>query len=704
MSNAYNGYSRTRQQSETLARALRDAAVLIGEPPQTATLATASQIVPGLGLVSEAAILERRARDLEEGLFKVLVYGEFKHGKSTLLNALLGSRLLPAKTLKCTAIISVLVHGTREEVAVYRTSDEQPTYLSRDDFRRQFQLTAADEETLHDQGYVDRFKNIAYAQIECTSPLCANGVRLVDSPGLGDHPSRTRVTTKYLREAHAIVFVLNAMRLLSDDEKAFIRAEFKPGQMERVFFVVNRVNQINPHEVEEVQNYFRGFLTPYFARPAAPSAGGTPSPGAFDADLYTRRVFFVDALGALEARTNGADGTTRLARSGIPALEQELERFLTSDQRNNTALTEAAACLSTFVDEALQTIAQQRALQDVPLERFEQTLGDVAQHLQRLERRKEEIERTIQRFGATIAHKLSADLRDFLRDLRENWATDAQGLNLDEVSFRTILTSFFQGVIDKEAAQRRISEPIKREVERYLQEKTRAWTYERVPAHIQPDLDTLLREIEEQVVEFKLDLERTSMLVTPEFIPDPQKERERFSLWTQALIGETLRNITGVEGAITEWGDWSSVLWRVVQQLVLVYIVVTFSGPIGWTIFAVAQLVQFIWTEQQFRQKLLEKIGGELHKNLDSELPRMQQEVERDVQQQFTRLASGLTTALQQQIDEKRREMARILDQKRDMTFSAEQEKQRLDGIGTRLVALREQANQTVRFQGAGQP
>ncbi len=689
-----SGYSLTRQKSETIASALCDAALLLGAPqPGPVELATGGTITPGLGLTSEADILLRRARDLQEGLFKVIVYGEFKHGKSTLLNAMLGSRLLAAKTLKCTAIISVLVYGEREDVAVYTAGSEQPLLMSRTDYLQRFQLTAEDEEKLNDQGYIDRFKDIAYAQIECRSPLCANGVRLVDSPGLGDHPSRTRVTTKYLRESHAIIFVLNAMRLLSDDEKYFIKTEFKPGRVRNVFFVVNRINQINQREVEEVRNYFRGFLAPYF----------TDERGQFDEALYRQRVFYINALDALEVRASsfGGNGTgdaeERLAATGVPALEQELERFLTSDQKHSAALSESAQCLQMFVDEALRTIEQQKALQTIPLERFEQTLDEVAQHMHMLDRRKQDIERTVRRFGEMIAQKIVANLRDYLHEMRDSWRHDAQNLNLNEISLGTTMTSFFQGFMDKEAAQQRIAAPIKREIEHYIQRKTREWTDERIPTHIKPDLDALVREIEEQVIEFKLELERTSMIIAPELVPHPQRDRERFSQWAQTLIADTLHDITGIEGAVSEWGNWGNVLWRVLQQLILVYIAISFSGPVGWTIFAVAQVVLLIWSEQQFKQSLLKKIGDELHQNLQQELPRMQREIYRDVSQQFNHLASNLNTTLQEQIDEKRWEMARIIAQKRDATFSVEQEKLRLEEIGRRLLALRDMALEAAR-------
>src|SRR5690348_504505 len=115
-----SGFSATQQKVQALLAVLRDAARLIGEPGQTPiALNTGGQIVPGLGLNSDAASLVIRAADIEQGIFKVLVLGEFKNGKSTLLNAMLGHKTLPARAAPATAIITELVYGEREDVAIF---------------------------------------------------------------------------------------------------------------------------------------------------------------------------------------------------------------------------------------------------------------------------------------------------------------------------------------------------------------------------------------------------------------------------------------------------------------------------------------------------------------------------------------------------------------------------------------------------------
>src|SRR6202022_2368054 len=93
---------------------------------------------PGLGFVEDAAALRIRARDLSQGLFKIIVLGEFKNGKSTLLNGMLGSKTLPAKAAPATAIITILVYGDGEEVAVHESGSAEPRQMSWESFVQEF--------------------------------------------------------------------------------------------------------------------------------------------------------------------------------------------------------------------------------------------------------------------------------------------------------------------------------------------------------------------------------------------------------------------------------------------------------------------------------------------------------------------------------------------------------------------------------------
>src|SRR3712207_5135403 len=72
-----------------------------------------------LTLPEVAGSLRTAAETLRQGTFRLMLLGDMKRGKSTLLNALVGEDLLPARVTPATAIITILRYGASPEVTVH---------------------------------------------------------------------------------------------------------------------------------------------------------------------------------------------------------------------------------------------------------------------------------------------------------------------------------------------------------------------------------------------------------------------------------------------------------------------------------------------------------------------------------------------------------------------------------------------------------
>ena len=59
-----------------------------------------------LALRGEIKNLQHSSNRLKEGVFRLLVLGDMKRGKSTFLNAILGEDLLPRNVTACTALVT----------------------------------------------------------------------------------------------------------------------------------------------------------------------------------------------------------------------------------------------------------------------------------------------------------------------------------------------------------------------------------------------------------------------------------------------------------------------------------------------------------------------------------------------------------------------------------------------------------------------
>jgi GTPase SAR1 family protein len=673
---SHQGYSRAKQQSDAMATTLRELATLIGEPSdRPVRLGSGDEIEPGLGLFSEARILLSQARDIEQGIFRVIVLGEFKNGKSTLLNAWLGKRLLAARATPTTAIINELVYGENDQVAIYRAHENEPLLMDWSRYNAEYSLSIDDIETLERQEYVDRFRDVEYARIECTHPLCANGVRLIDSPGLGEHVSRTRVTTNYLKQSQAVVLVLNATRILSQDERDFIETALGSARQDHVFFVVNFINRVaedGPDEVERIKSWVRRALAPHFTRD-----------GTLDDALCRRRIFYINALGALQARLAEPVDQAALEASGVPALETELETFLTGEEKIAAALGASAQLAAATVHDAQKRIAQQKASLAEPLAALEERRVDAATRLAALEERYAEIRRTIELSGRAIAHKVYNSLTNHLRQMRADWPRDCQtDITLDELNLSNIVKSF-----GSTQAKEKLNAAIGREVNRYLRQKLTTWSND-LPAVIQEDVEQMMAEVEAQVDDLTLELDRISDLFAgaePRDMINVDERRGRKSL--QLLLGIAAGgplDLSQVSGTIMGEGDWGSFIGRTLQQVLTWLLVASlFSGPVALAVLLATEGVLILFQQEGYKQRLLAQMGTKLHQSLEEELAMQQHRIREIISGRFVDLSDRLTLALQEEIAEVNAEQERIIEQKRQAGFSIELEQARLDRIGT---------------------
>ena len=123
---------------------------------------------------------------LAEARLRVLVVGEAKRGKSTLLNALLDRDVLPSGVTPLTAVTTTVRYGEDERAEVrFLDGHEEKHPL------------AALAELVTERGNPGNRRRIAGVTVYLAAPVLAGGVELVDTPGTGSvfewiHKPRTR--------------------------------------------------------------------------------------------------------------------------------------------------------------------------------------------------------------------------------------------------------------------------------------------------------------------------------------------------------------------------------------------------------------------------------------------------------------------------------------------------------------------------------
>jgi ribosome biogenesis GTPase A len=236
-------------------------------------------------------------RKLASDQLHLAVLGQMKRGKSSFINALMGTEILPTGVLPVTAVITEIKYGVvPEAVILYSTGAREQVDPG----------TLADYVT--ESGNPGNKKQVASVELAYPSPFLESGIILIDTPGIGStHAHNTRTTEGYLEQVDAGIVVLSVDPPITEVESHFIRNVKE--EIPKLFFVLNKVDAASADEVSHIS----GFLEEELSR----------------LQIVSPEIFRLSARRALEARGKpGAAATS----SGIEIFEQRLRTFLLEEK------------------------------------------------------------------------------------------------------------------------------------------------------------------------------------------------------------------------------------------------------------------------------------------------------------------------------------------------------------------------------------
>lgn len=211
--------------------------------------------------------VEKLSQKLQSQRFRLAILGEFSQGKSTLLNALLGEKIQPVRTIPCSSTVSVLRFGSKKRViCCYKNGRQEEIAVD------QYQEVATiPKKEIGNELLTETLLQSEIRELIFEDPaleLCQKGIEILDSPGLNEHPNRTMVTYQLLEEADAAIFVANANRPLTQTEQELlqeIKVQLNGGDPNRpadnLFVAVNFFDLVDEEsDREDVKQRFEGFL------------------------------------------------------------------------------------------------------------------------------------------------------------------------------------------------------------------------------------------------------------------------------------------------------------------------------------------------------------------------------------------------------------------------------------------------------------
>ena len=260
---------------------------------------------------------------VETNSFEIAVVGEFKRGKSTLINALLGKEILPADIVPTTATLNRITYGLKDQVKIC-FKDGQEDIIAIDQLNQYItKLTPAAESIA---------ATIQEAIVYYPIPYCQNGVDIIDTPGLSDEATMTATTLAILPKVDAAIFVVMAQSPFSDSERLFLESNLLTASLGRVLFVVTGIDRCNrPEDIEKIIQSVELRIKTHVLKGAEEKFGAdSPAYRGYLSRIGQPKVFGVSAYQALQAKRSG--NTELLSQSRFPALETALEKFLTEER------------------------------------------------------------------------------------------------------------------------------------------------------------------------------------------------------------------------------------------------------------------------------------------------------------------------------------------------------------------------------------
>ena len=267
---------------------------------------------------------------LAEDRFTLAVLGQFKRGKSSLMNAIIGRELLPTGVLPLTSAITVLKYGPTERLVINRVDSIFP----------EEQPVSALADYVTERGNPANRKKVKTACVEIPAPFLRPGIEFVDTPGVGSSiTANTATTYGFLPECDAVLFVTSVDTPMTSLELALLK-EIRE-YVAKIFFVVNKTDLVADDERGEVLEFVAETIQSQIGRDAV-------------------KTFPVSARLGLAARMSG--NAALYEQSGLKSLEEALGAFLSEGKSAVFLAAVAQKTLRVLDNEAVQDAFGEAAL------------------------------------------------------------------------------------------------------------------------------------------------------------------------------------------------------------------------------------------------------------------------------------------------------------------------------------------------------
>ncbi|BAY62936.1 hypothetical protein NIES22_30120 [Calothrix brevissima NIES-22] len=627
-----------------------------------------------LSLERDIEDITAASKNLQKGVFRLLVLGDMKRGKSTFLNALIGENLLPSDVNPCTAVLTVLRYGPEKKVTIHFNDGKSPQQLDFQSFKYKYTIDPAEAKKL-EQEKKQAFPDVDYAVVEYPLALLEKGIEIVDSPGLNDTEARNELSLGYVNNCHAILFVMRASQPCTLGERRYLENYIK-GRGLSVFFLINAWDQvkeslIDPDDVEELsaaearlRQVFQANLAEYCYIDGQ--------------SIYNERVFELSSIQALRKRLKNPEAD--LTGTGFPEFMGSLNTFLTRE-RAIAELRQVRTLARQACNHTREAIDRRLPLLDKDVNELKQKIDSVEPEFKKLTNIRDQFQKEIINTRDTQARKISESFRSYVLGLGDTFETDFLRYQ-PELNLFDFLSSGKRDAFNT---------ALQKAFEQYITDKFSAWTLT-----AEKDINGAFRELSVSAAQYGASYSQVTDQITEKLTGQQVKVHASatteddnspgWAKWAMGLLSLSRGNLAGVALAGAGF-DWKNILLNYFTVIgiggIITAVTGIFLGPIGFALLGLG--VGFLQADQA-RKELVKTAKKELVKHLPQVAHEQSQTVYDAVKECFDVYEREVSKRINDDITSRKSELDNLLKQKATQEINREGELKRLKSLQEQVI------------------
>lgn len=395
----------------------------------TTALENTSEAMNQLELTRQAKQARDMATRIKSHVFSVGIMGEFKRGKSTVINALLGEEIAPADVVPASATLNRITYGMKPKATVlYKDGhyEEVPVNKIAD------YVTKITEESAATAELVDQ------AVIEYPCQFCQNNVEIIDTPGLNDDDRMDAISEGIIPKLDAVVLVLSASSPFGKSEAEFVRNKLMTSDVTRLIVLVNRIDEIYGEEnrAKILKSIRAKIVKEILERTEAIHGADSKLYQDTKDKLSDIKLYPLSAIQALIGRKENRPELVQ--QSGILEFEERLRKLLTQE-RGILEIARASGLITTLLGEGENALNLRMSALKMTTEEFLRNQKEAEIKIEELRRGKKEEKGRIRHKSVEIRKQMDDFVQKKYVDLehRVNDYLNAYPITIEELKTET---------------------------------------------------------------------------------------------------------------------------------------------------------------------------------------------------------------------------------------------------------------------------